>query len=257
LNEHIGFVLSALAKTKLQTLVHPRILIFGTRYLYYFLEGLFLHQVIDLLPFESTRKIFLEDIIVFDQTIEDDQYLRIKNEEQLNGLLELYTFYPAPEIRKLYNKCNVGIWRGAFSLMHPCIAKKYSNPIVAVPLIKEDPYQYLIDFMKDWHPDLVVFLYEFQVNLMTGLKLIEWYRRWNVLDFQAKPNSLQSEMANPEIIVALPKKTLQSEVLSLLNNDFSLIHGVYNPFESCGRELGLMEVMIFDLVKQKRRQTTP
>jgi len=267
-HEHAGFVTAALARNKLQNNKLPpyekdkfksksdeaKILICGSFNIYFVLEGLLLHRAISL-PSRTPDSIqLLENLVVFDEQFPEDQFHSVNSLEDVLSMLRPWERFRVDSCteRLLMETChrgNIGLWRPAFSLMHPDLVDEFKNAVCAVPVIKESYYMYLLNFMGFYRPDLVIILFPHAEKTFKTLKLLNWSKRWfiDLQDQTFSQNKKSQEYKQPEIFVNVTDKAFLNDIRNFMYDCFGQIYGIYSPIAGISQELALLRRMISEM----------
>jgi hypothetical protein len=240
INEHIGFTLADLVETKVAGRQgHPdstKLLICGSFNLYHILEGLILNGTLRITRPLEKKVEMLKNIVVCDPNIPEDHFDRITSWKEVSEFFNIDNVDSrfSNFISSYFNKGSVGLWRLTLCLAAPHLVKEHAYKSVVVPILRDDPYQFLIKFIDHWRPDLLLLLYQAKGECLRTLKLIEWYYRWHKKD----------EFHDFEVVVSTTDQAMRLSVINILEQDFNIPYGAYAPFVSIARELALLENMV-------------
>ena len=245
IREHTGFVTAALIKDKI-LIREPNILICGSLNIYYVLEGLLLHNVISILNEDPSDINLLRNIVILDEAFSEDPFRRIGSLEEALAFLDGEDGNNINDDVQGLLSCicrqgDVGFWHPTLSLIHPRIVQNFQNVVCAVPVIKQDSYQYLLPFMRSYEPDVLAVLYPEAEKTLKTLKVLEWGQRWWL---EGAPAGESNKYQKPQIVVYATDETIAREVREILYRQFSQNYGVFPPVTGISRELALLEKMV-------------
>lgn len=263
-NEYIGFDLADFIKAKIdhastsiwsQQQKKNKIMICGDLNVASIIEGLFLNKTItlesgssdafDSMSCERTVPVLCDEIILFDpksNKSEDNWYQSYDYIQNHKSYLEKGRFADLKEIFEKPLKIKFRII--TMTLMSPDLADVPIKCQIAFPVIDEEVGNYLVDIIEVWKPSLLLIGYEKCSDSLYALKVIERYYRW-LEGCRGEPVPMRYDL-----ILAIADPVTQVLASKILNEQLSKSFSVYKPYVKIGRELAMLEKLVYRVINE-------